>query len=170
MLSDDLEHGLAAIGSSQPTLLILGSMPSVASLQSQAYYAHPRNAFWRIIETAYAAPASDNYEQRCALLAANNIMVWDVIKAAKRKGSLDSAIETATISINNFDFLCAPHCKVGRVLCNGGKAFSLFNKHVIAQHRLAQQVLQLPSTSPANAATAFEQKLAIWQQALTLPA
>ena len=37
-------------------VLILGSMPSVASLAQGFYYGHPRNAFWRILSEVYGAP------------------------------------------------------------------------------------------------------------------
>ena len=34
-------------------ILIIGTMPSVKSLDKKEYYAHPRNAFWKIISKLY---------------------------------------------------------------------------------------------------------------------
>lgn len=163
-----VDAGFQAIGSAQAKILILGSMPGVASLQAQAYYAHPRNAFWRILETVYEAKANSSYEQRCKLLEQNHIMVWDVIARAARKGSLDSAIEAATITVNDFSFLQQPNCEISTVLCNGAKAFDLFKRQVVKKMETKQTVHLLPSTSPANAATSFDKKLLAWQTALAL--
>lgn len=161
-----LSNGLAPIGSAAPTVLILGSMPSVASIHAQAYYAHPRNAFWPIICALYGLPPTATYAQRCSVLAKQGIMVWDVIQAARREGSLDSAIEAASVRINDFEFLASADTKVQHIVCNGGKAFSLFVKYVAKPLLLAQTLSQLPSTSPAYAAMGFNQKLQAWRAVL----
>ena len=56
-------------------VLVLGSLPSVASLAAQQYYAHPRNAFWKIMGDL--AGAAGDYESRCRALEARKIAVWD---------------------------------------------------------------------------------------------
>ncbi|MDD5273732.1 MAG: DNA-deoxyinosine glycosylase, partial [Methylovulum sp.] len=66
--------GFKPIADSNATVLILGSMPSVASLQAQHYYAHPRNAFWPIMAALFdAAPIS--YPQWQSLLIGQGIAV-----------------------------------------------------------------------------------------------
>ncbi|MBT4862004.1 MAG: DNA-deoxyinosine glycosylase, partial [Gammaproteobacteria bacterium] len=47
-----------------PKVLILGSIPGIASLQAQQYYAHPRNAFWPIMAELFDVEWSAEYEIR----------------------------------------------------------------------------------------------------------
>ena len=71
------------------THLILGSMPSVASLGAQEYYAHPQNRFWplmaRILEQSDAPTV---YKERLNMLLRHHIALWDSIATCERKGSL----------------------------------------------------------------------------------
>ena len=68
-------------------LLILGSMPGRASLQANQYYAHPRNAFWPIVERLFHLESGLGYEERCALLVQQGVAVWDVLMSCTRKAA-----------------------------------------------------------------------------------
>jgi hypoxanthine-DNA glycosylase len=128
--------------------LVLGSMPGVASLRAGQYYAHPRNAFWPLMQTLFAIPGQASYADRVAALNAAGIALWDVLAECERPGSLDSAIAPASI-----------------MALNGGTAARLFERNVaprIVDATRCITVLRLPSTSPAHAARSLAQKTEAW--------
>lgn len=149
-------------------VLVLGSMPGVASLQAGAYYAHPRNLFWPLMGRIFGFDAALPYAERCSCLGSAGVAVWDVLQECVRPGSLDSAIERASIRPNNISGLLQETPAIRTVLFNGSTAEQLFRQRILpdlpadAQLRL----LRLPSTSPAHAGMRFEEKLALWQEAL----
>ena len=50
------------------------------------------------------------------------------------------------------------------ILCNGGTAYKLYKKY--QEKRLGIEALQMPSTSPANAAWRLERLVETWGEAL----
>jgi len=151
-------------------VVVLGSMPGVASLRQQQYYAHPRNAFWPIAAAVFGFDARASYEARSNALGTVGVALWDVLQACERAGSLDANIATASIVPNDFDAFFAAHPRIERVCFNGGKAAALYRRHVLPALRLQRhlQYVDLPSTSPAHAAMSQREKLALWQHALRI--
>ena len=150
-------------------ILILGSMPSVASLQAQQYYAHPRNAFWRIMGALFGAGPELDYAARVDLLKGRGIAVWDVIHACRRDGSLDSAIDEASLVPNDFAGFFSRHRQVRALFFNGKSVARLIRMHVQKQQQimaLLDGYHVLPSTSPANARLDWQAKLAHWRALL----
>ena len=144
-------------------VLVLGSMPSVESLNQGFYYAHPRNAFWRILAEVYAEPFPVGIPERVALLTRHDIALWDVLHSCERQGSLDSAIRQP--APNDFAGLFRQCPGIGRILFNGGTAHRLFMKWGRA-YLEGRQWQRMPSTSPAYTLS-YERKLAQWRQALS---
>src|SRR5690606_29512 len=103
-------------------VLILGSMPGAASLRAQAYYAHPRNAFWPIMGALYGFEPAAPYDVRCAALTSAGVAVWDVLQACERPGSLDAAIVADSRVANDFSGLFAQQPTIRRILFNGATA------------------------------------------------
>ena len=153
------------------TRLILGSMPGVASLAAGQYYAHPQNAFWRIMGAVARFDATLPYEERVAALRKAGVALWDVLAACERSGSLDSAIARSSEQANDLAGLLSLHPQIKRIYFNGATAESTFRRHCKAlAARTDLCFTRLPSTSPAHASLRFEEKCAVWREALALAA
>jgi TDG/mug DNA glycosylase family protein len=158
--------GFAPIMVASSRVRILGSMPSVASLEKHQYYGKPQNAFWRIMGELFGAGPDLPYEERTEKLARQGVAVWDVLAACERPGSLDSAIKMQTIEANDFATLLGEQPAISHIFFNGKKAEEIFRKRSLAAvERVRTDVVFtcLPSTSPAMASLNFAQKLDRWK-------
>lgn len=156
-------QGFPPVADGRARVLILGSMPGVASLQCSEYYAHERNAFWRIMGDLIGAGPGLPYAERLRKLQAAGIALWDVIAVCERYGSLDADIVADSVQANDFGSFFAVHREICRVFFNGTAAEAHFRRHVLpALPAPAFAMHRLPSTSPAHAARSYPQKLAAW--------
>lgn len=146
-------HGFPPIERPDAKILILGSMPSIASLSLQQYYGHPRNAFWPIMSRLLGGTIA-TYEDKRELLLSHRIALWDVVQACEREGSLDSAI-TSPVPNDIAGFLDL-HPELGLV-CFNGKTASAFYRRYVGLYPPSVRFVELPSTSPANTMP-FERK------------
>jgi double-stranded uracil-DNA glycosylase len=158
--------GFPPIAAPDARVLVLGSLPGQVSLARQEYYAQPQNAFWKIMGALFGAGPDLPYVQRAERLMASGVALWDVCGAARRPGSLDSAIELASVIPNDFASFFEDHARVRAVFTNGATATRLYARLVVPRlpapcSRLP--VHALPSTSPAHASMRFEQKLERWR-------
>jgi TDG/mug DNA glycosylase family protein len=157
-------RSFAPIARRDARVLILGSMPGVASLAANRYYAHPQNAFWPIMGELLGFDPTTPYARRVAALKRRRIAVWDVLHSCVREGSLDTRIE-AEIA-NDFEAFFRAHPRVTRVYFNGAKAEASYRRHVLPRLRGALRYTRLPSTSPAHAGLPFRRKLDAWRAIL----
>ena len=158
----ELSQGFTPVARADAHLLILGSMPGVASLEATQYYAFPRNVFWKIMGDLFAAGPELDYQLRLQELMTQHIALWDVIKACRRPGSMDSAISNDGMITNDFNVFFKKHAHIKHVFFNGQKAASLFKKKVSPTLNGHYEYLTLPSTSPAYAAKNYAAKLEDW--------
>jgi hypoxanthine-DNA glycosylase len=150
-------------------VLILGSMPGEDSLRMQQYYAHPRNAFWRIMSDIVGIDRDAPYSRRLQSLLAAGIGLWDVLHKCDRPGSLDSAIARETMEANDFRHLFATRPAISRVFFNGAKAEQVYLRLVVPTLTSPIACSRLPSTSPAHAAMSYTSKLEAWRVVLDVP-
>lgn len=150
-------------------------MTCAKGVQSQQYYSHPQNHFWRILGGVLEEPqfASLPYSRRVELLLRRGICLWNVLARCERQGSLDAAIRRPVA--NDIGGLLRRFPSIGLVGLNGQWAFQYFQRticreqpHVaalVAQGRL--RVVPLVSSSPACAmANAVQTKTQRWKEAL----
>ena len=150
-------------------LVILGSMPGVRSLDEAQYYAHPRNAFWPIMQQLFGVDAKLPYDKRLVALNRAGVGLWDVYQQCFRPGSLDAAIDKTTAQVNDFAQLTAQCPELQCIGFNGKAAEQAFRKEALPVLDRPEQVhlVGLLSTSPANASWTLDQKAEQWRQVLS---
>ncbi|MFH2134015.1 MAG: DNA-deoxyinosine glycosylase [Pseudomonadota bacterium] len=155
-------HSFPPVEDRNARILILGSMPGQRSLDAQQYYAHPHNAFWKIMGELVGAHPHLPYEQRLAILKQAGIALWDVLHSCERTGSLDSDIKQE--EANDFAEFFADHLDITHVYFNGAKAEQSFRRFVLGKQNMPElEMSRLPSTSPAHAGMRYEEKLEEWK-------
>ncbi len=143
-----MKDGFNAVFDKNSRLLILGSFPSVLSFQNGFYYGNPRNRFWWLMQEVFAESIA-SIEDKKQLLLKHNIALWDIVAGGEnlkegRESSSDSNLKCEKVA--DIDWIIS-QTKIGKIICNGKKAYELFCKHY--PHLIGIAVC-LPSTSPAN--------------------
>lgn len=153
-------RAFAPVAGPATRVLILGSLPGVASLRAGQYYAHPQNGFWRLIGGVIGREiAALPYPARLTALAEAGIGLWDVIASAERAGSGDAAIRQAEEADIHALTEGLPYLRA--IGFNGGTASRIGRRRLRGLAR-PPALLDLPSSSPAFAAMPFAAKQARW--------
>ena len=160
MNEEQLIHPFKPIVFKDTAILILGSFPSIRSFEKNFYYAHPRNQFWKILESVTSYPVN-NRDQKIWLLKECKFGLWDMIKSCQRDNSLDSSLEDE--EVNDLASFLEEHPSIEKLAFTGKKSEALFKTHFA---HLDIETVYLPSPSAAYAKMTMEDKVKIYKENL----
>ena len=137
-------HPFKPIFDKNSKILILGSFPSVISRKFGFYYTNPQNRFWRVLAGVLNAPLPESTDEKIKFLLSHHIAIYDAAISCEIEGSSDANIM--------------------QVYANGGKAYEICKKYLKDEIIKAtkNEVIKLPSTSPANAKFSLEKLAKKW--------
>ena len=154
------KNGLEAWVGENPIVLILGTFPGEKSLASQAYYQNKsHNSFYKIMESLFERPMGISDKE---FITQNHIALWDCMKEADRKGSLDSNIKS--YMPNEIEDFLNCHPTISTIILNGtGETTSVFEQNYPINNLMQNyKIISLPSTSN-SLAKSFEEKKQSWK-------
>ncbi len=152
-----VKHPFPPIVDDKSRILILGSVPSVKSVENNFYYMHPQNRFWRVLSFVVGRDfASVDTAEREKLLRLSHIAMYDSVEECDIEGSSDLAISNVIPADIG---AIVKGTEITRIFCNGVASYNLFIKHNPELARIAER---LPSTSPANASYSLQKLIDEW--------
>ncbi|WP_099468920.1 DNA-deoxyinosine glycosylase [Konateibacter massiliensis] len=154
-----IEHTFLPVFDENSEILILGSLPSVKSRENGFYYGHPQNRFWKVIAEIFEWELPHTIEEKKEMLLRSRIAIWDVIQSCDIIGSSDSSIKNVEPADIN---LILGQSNIKAIYANGKTAGKLYGK--FAKERTGRDIIELPSTSPANAAYNLERLIGEWKR------
>lgn len=155
------KHPFAPVIHKDCRILILGSLPSVRSVQEGFYYMHPQNRFWKLMSAIYEFDfVTADISQKKEALLSFGIALYDVVAQCSIEASKDSTIQNA--AVQDIRGLLR-NTSIEKIVLNGKTAYSLFLK---AYPDLTDMAVYAPSTSSANASYSLEKLTAVWRKIL----
>ncbi|WOF16092.1 DNA-deoxyinosine glycosylase [Methanoplanus sp. FWC-SCC4] len=156
-------EGFLPVAGKNPRILILGSFPGVISLEKHEYYGNKRNHFWKIMEEITGIDSNMSYEKKTDMLKEKGIALWDVLMKCKREGSSDNSIKE--VVPNDIESFLQNNPTIKCIVLNGksgaGKWFKKTQKSLFEKYPDIE-ILEMVSTSPANALYSFNRKKEEW--------
>lgn len=146
-------------------ILILGSHPSVKSIQEGFYYMNKTNRFWRILSQIYKYDfITISIKEKIKALKQFKIALYDVVYQCDIINSSDASIKNV-VPVNLDKILTQTN--ITKIILNGKQATNYFNRYFQNVIKTKQmEIITLPSTSAANARFSLEQLLRVWYDAL----
>ena len=132
------QHGIEPVYDARSRILILGSFPSVKSRETQFFYGHPQNRFWRVLAAVTGQEAPGSIPEKKEFLLQNRI-------AHVEPNDVGRILEAADIR---------------QIYANGGTAYRLYQRYLYPV--TGREAVRLPSTSPANAGCSLEALTEQW--------
>lgn len=152
-------HPIAPVYDTDSRVLILGSFPSLKSRESNFFYGHPQNRFWRVLAALYGDSVPVSVAEKISFLKAHQIALWDVIHSCEITGSSDSSIRNVVPNDLSPIFSAA---SIKAVYTNGKTADRLYRRYLLPDTQIP--AVCLPSTSPANASWSQDRLIEAWSE------
>ena len=155
-------HPFKPIFDKNSKILILGSFPSVVSRKFGFYYANPQNRFWRVLAGILNAAVPESTDEKIKFLLSHHIAIYDAAISCEIEGSSDAKM-SKIVPVNLKPLF--KEAKIRQVYANGGKAYEICKKYLEDEITKAtkNEVIKLPSTSPANAKFSFKKLKCEWK-------
>lgn len=153
-----IKHPFSAVVDSKSRILILGSVPSIKSVENNFYYMHPKNRFWKVLSAIFGVDLySATVDERISFLLENKIALYDSVEESDIEASKDSAISNVVPA--DIPSLVAKS-EISHIFCNG-KASLYYLLSAYPEYESITTLL--PSTSPANAQFSLEKLIEAWK-------
>ena len=155
-------HPFKPIFNKNSKILILGSFPSVISRKFGFYYTNPQNRFWSVLAQILNADLPKSKDEKIKFLLSHHIAIYDAAISCEIEGSSDAKM--GKIVPANLKPLFK-EANIKQVYANGGKAYEICKKYLDDEILKAtkNEVIKLPSTSPANAKFSLERLVFEWR-------
>ena len=157
-------HEFGPIWDDRSRVLILGSIPSPSSREAGFYYMFPRNRFWPVLAALFHQPVPEHDSAVRARFALNHrIALWDVIQECDIHGASDASI-TNVVPTDIAGLL--DRVPIGTIFTTGRKAGQLYRRYCLPnleKNGYRPTMINLPSTSPANAAMSLADLIKAYQ-------